>query len=91
VTSALFRQEVLEGQKAQWLGAVGIARPPSFAWITGISIVLALAGGRQATGDRISQAPVYGLRADSYLVNTRVGFWTMIKNPGAPWPSSLQR
>ena len=43
MTTALFRQEVLEGQKAQWLGAIRIARPPSFAWVTGISIVLALA------------------------------------------------
>jgi membrane fusion protein len=43
VTTALFRQEVLEAQRAQWLGAIRIARPPSFAWVTGISIVLALA------------------------------------------------
>ncbi len=43
MTTALFRQEVLEAQRAQWLGAIRIARPPSFAWVTGISIVLALA------------------------------------------------
>jgi membrane fusion protein len=43
VATALFRQEVLEAQKAQWLGSIRIARPPSFAWVTGISVVLAVA------------------------------------------------
>lgn len=43
MTTTLFRHEVLEAQRAQWLGAIRIARPPSFAWVTGISIVLALA------------------------------------------------
>ncbi len=43
MATALFRQEVLEAQKAQWLGSIRIARPPSFAWVTGISVVLAVA------------------------------------------------
>jgi membrane fusion protein len=33
---------VLQAQQAQWLGSIQIVRPPSFAWVTGISLVVAL-------------------------------------------------
>ena len=42
MSSPLFRPEVLQAQQAQWLGSIQIVRPPSFAWVTGISLVIAL-------------------------------------------------
>lgn len=39
----LFRQEVVQAAQDQWLGRIRIARPPSFAWVTGIAVVLAAA------------------------------------------------
>ncbi len=42
MSSPLFRPEVLQAQQAQWLGSIQIVRPPSFAWVTGISLVVAL-------------------------------------------------
>ena len=39
----LFRPEVMQAQSTQWLGAIRIGRPPSFAWLTGIALLL-LAG-----------------------------------------------
>ena len=41
-TTPLFRQEVLQARQAQWLGSIRIGRPPSFAWVTGVSLALAL-------------------------------------------------
>lgn len=41
--SSLFRPEVLRAQSGQWLGSIRIARPPSFAWVTGVALVLAAA------------------------------------------------
>lgn len=43
LTQALFRQEVMQASQAQWLGSIRIGRPPSFAWVTGISLSMALA------------------------------------------------
>ena len=43
MATALFRDEVLQAQKAQWLGSIRIARPPSFGWVTAISVALAIA------------------------------------------------
>jgi len=43
LTQALFRQEVLQARQVQWLGSIRIGRPPSFAWVTGAALVLALA------------------------------------------------
>lgn len=40
---SLFRQEVLTSRQAQWLGSIRIGRPPSFAWVSGIALALALA------------------------------------------------
>lgn len=39
----LFRPEVLQAAQGQWLGSIRIARPPSFAWVTGIAVALAAA------------------------------------------------
>ena len=39
----LFRPEVMRAQSTQWLGTIRIGRPPSFAWLTGIALLL-LAG-----------------------------------------------
>ncbi|MDL5030326.1 HlyD family efflux transporter periplasmic adaptor subunit [Pelomonas sp. APW6] len=39
----LFRPEVMQARSVQWLGGIRIGRPPSFAWMTGIALVL-LAG-----------------------------------------------
>ncbi len=39
----LFRTEVMQAQSTQWLGTIRIGRPPSFAWLTVIALVL-LAG-----------------------------------------------
>ena len=39
----LFRTEVMRAQSTQWLGTIRIGRPPSFAWLTGIALLL-LAG-----------------------------------------------
>ncbi len=39
----LFRQEVMHAAQAQWLGSLRIGRPPSFAWVTGISLLMAVA------------------------------------------------
>ena len=41
-TSQLFRPEALHERQVQWLGSIRIGRPPSFAWVTGIAICLAL-------------------------------------------------
>jgi membrane fusion protein len=41
-SAPLFRHEVLQARQAQWLGSIRIARPPSFAWVTGVSLTLAL-------------------------------------------------
>ena len=42
MSAMLFRHEVTRTQQAQWLGAVRIARPPGFAWVTGVAAALAL-------------------------------------------------
>jgi membrane fusion protein len=42
MSSPLFRPEVLQTQQAQWLGSIQIVRPPSFAWVTGISLLVVL-------------------------------------------------
>ena len=42
-SSTLFREEVMRARQAQWLGSIRIGRPPSFAWVTGISMLLAAA------------------------------------------------
>lgn len=42
-STPLFRNEVLQAHQAQWLGSIRIGRPPSFAWVTGISLSMALA------------------------------------------------
>lgn len=39
----LFREEVLHACQVHWLGSIRIGRPPSFAWVTGISLLLAAA------------------------------------------------
>lgn len=39
----MFRTEVLQAQSDQWLGRIRVARPPSFAWVTGIAVALAAA------------------------------------------------
>lgn len=39
----LFRPEVMQARSSLWLGGIRIGRPPSFAWLTGIALVL-LAG-----------------------------------------------
>ena len=41
--SSLFRAEVMRARQVQWLGSIRIGRPPSFAWVTGISLLLAAA------------------------------------------------
>lgn len=40
---SLFREEVLQARSAQWLGGIRLARPPGFAWLTGIALALAAA------------------------------------------------
>lgn len=39
----LFRPQVLDAQRAQWLGSVHLARPPSFSVVTAASLVLGIA------------------------------------------------
>lgn len=40
--SSLFRQEVLQAQSGQWLGAINLATPLSFAWWTGSAAAMAI-------------------------------------------------
>jgi membrane fusion protein len=51
----LFRPEVLGQRQAQWLGRIHIARPPSFAWVTGVALVLALALASFATWGEVTR------------------------------------
>jgi membrane fusion protein len=41
LAAALFRQEVREAQKAQWLGSIRVASTPGAGWVTAISVLLA--------------------------------------------------
>ncbi|ALT77164.1 hypothetical protein AT984_08110 [Paucibacter sp. KCTC 42545] len=34
---------MMHASQSQWLGSIRIARPPSFAWVTGVSLTMALA------------------------------------------------
>ncbi|MBL8328656.1 MAG: hypothetical protein JNJ71_07365 [Rubrivivax sp.] len=40
--SPLFRPELAQHRQAQWLGSIRLARRPSFAWVTGVSVGLAM-------------------------------------------------
>lgn len=51
----LFRAEVLQQRQAQWLGSIRIARPPSFAWVTGVALLLALALASFATWGEVTR------------------------------------
>lgn len=51
----LFRSEVLQQRQAQWLGSIRIARPPSFAWVTGVALLLALALASFATWGEVTR------------------------------------
>lgn len=53
--SELFRREVLQQRQAQWLGSIRIARPPSFAWVTGVALLLALALASFATWGEVTR------------------------------------
>ncbi len=37
---SLFRPEVLEARRELWLGSIHVARPPSFAWMTGVAVLI---------------------------------------------------
>jgi membrane fusion protein len=54
-THALFRDEVLQAQRTQWLGAIRIARRPSFAWVTAISVALVLGLAAFATWGQVTR------------------------------------
>jgi membrane fusion protein len=43
MSTPLFRPEVMQAQEAQWLGGIRIARPPSFALVTGVALLCAAA------------------------------------------------
>jgi len=43
IEGALFRPEVMQAKSADWLGTIRIARPPDFAWVTGIAVLLGAA------------------------------------------------
>jgi len=51
----LFRSEVLQQRQAQWLGSIRIARPPSFAWVTGVTLLLALVLASFATRGEVTR------------------------------------
>ncbi|MCV2436902.1 HlyD family secretion protein [Paucibacter sp. DJ2R-2] len=38
----LFRAEAMQAAQVQWLGSIRIGRPLSFAWVTGVSLAMAL-------------------------------------------------
>jgi membrane fusion protein len=64
--NSLFRSEVLQQRQAQWLGSIRIARPPSFAWVTGIALSLAVALASFATwGEVTRKARLPGLLVPS--------------------------
>ena len=51
----LFRDEVFSARQSQWLGTIRIGRPPSFALVTGIALVLAAALAAFATWGEITR------------------------------------
>jgi membrane fusion protein len=66
MSALLFREEVLQAQSVQWLGSIRIARPPGFAWVTGIALVLATALVAYAVlGEVTRKARLTGMLAPS--------------------------
>jgi membrane fusion protein len=53
--AGLFRDEVLQERRAQFLGAIRIARNPSFTLVTAVALLLAAALGAYATWGEITR------------------------------------
>lgn len=58
----MFRKEVFDQQQGQWLGQIRLNRPPSFAWVTSIALLIAtLAVAFVSTFEVARKAKVSGI------------------------------